>query len=188
MSTFNTPFGRFHFTRLPFGLVVSQDIFLKQLDTAFEGLNGITSIADDTFVYGSSEEEHDRNLFKLMERAQEKGVVFNKDKLQFKCKKWCFLGLVSYLTRYSGRLATLSSPLRDLTEQDVVYSWGPEHARTFNQVKKQVSSFSVLRYFDPDAETTIQTDASLKGLGAVLLQDGQPVCYASKALTEVKQR
>ena len=40
----------------------------------------------------------------------------------------------------------------------------------------------------PDAETTIQTDASLKGLGAVLLQDGQPVCYASKALTEVEQQ
>ena len=34
----------------------------------------------------------------------------------------------------------------------------------------------------------IQTDASLKGLGVVLLQDGQPVCYASKALTEVEQR
>ncbi len=158
-----------------------------------------------------------------MERAQEKGVVFNKDKLQFKCKEvsffghsWTpqgikpdnkkvsaildmkppedvknlrsFLGLVSYLTRYSGRLATLSSPLRDLTKQDTVYSWGPEHDRAFNEVKKEVSSLGVLRYFDPDAETTIQTDASLKGLGAVLLQDGQPVCYASKALTEAEQR
>ena len=157
LTTFNTPFGRFRFTRLPFGLLVSQDIFQKQLDTAFEGLDGITSKADDTFVYGSSPEEHDRNLIKLMERAQEKGVVFNKDNLQFKCKEvrffehsWSskgikpdnkkvstimdmqppkdvknlrsFLGLVSYLARYSGRLATLSSPLRDLTKQDVVYS------------------------------------------------------------------
>lgn len=43
--------------------------------------------------------------------------------------------------------------------------------------------FGVLRYFDPHAETVIQTDASLKGLGTVLLQDGKPVCYASKALT-----
>jgi hypothetical protein len=55
-------------------------------------------------------------------------------------------------------------------------------------VKKEVSSLGVLRYFDPDAETTIQTDASLKGLSAVLLQGGQPVCYASKALTEAEQR
>ena len=223
LTTFNTPFGRFRFNRLPFGLVVSQDIFQKQLDTAFQGLNGVTGIADDTFVYGSSEEEHDRNLVKLMERAREKGVVFNKDKLQFKCERvsffghtWTrqgikpdnkkvsaildmqppedvktlqnFLGLVSYLTRYSGRLATLSSPLRDLTKQDTAYSWGPEHDHAFNEIKKEVSSLGVLRYFDPDAETTIQTDASLRGIGAVLLQDGQPVCYASKALTETEQR
>ena len=63
LTTFNTPLNRFRFTRLPFGLV-SQDIFQKQLDAAFKGLDGITGIADDTFVYGSSEEEHDRNLIK----------------------------------------------------------------------------------------------------------------------------
>ena len=223
LTTFSTPFGRYRFKRLPFGLVVSQDVFQKQLDTAFEGLDGVTGIADDTFVYGSSEVEHDRNLTKLMERAQQKGVVFNEDKVQFKCKKvsffghtWTpqgikpdnkkvsaiidmkppedtkslqsFLGLVNYLTRYSGRLATLSAPLRDLTKKDTAYSWGPEHDRAFTEVKKEVSSLGVLRYFDPHAETVIETDASLKGLGAVLLQDGKPVCYASKALTETEQR
>ena len=158
-----------------------------------------------------------------MERAQQKGVVFNEDKVQFKCKKvsffghtWTpqgikpdnkkvsaiidmkppedtkslqsFLGLVNYLTRYSGHLATLSAPLRDLTKKDTTYSWGPEHDRAFTEVKKEVSSLGVLRYFDPHAETVIETDASLKGLGAVLLQDGKPVCYTSKALTETEQR
>jgi hypothetical protein len=223
LTTFSTPFGRFRFKRLPFGLVVSQDIFQKQLDSAFAGLDGITGIADDTFVYGASEKEHHTNLTKLMERAQQKGVVFNKAKVQFKCKEvsffghtWTpqgikpdnkkvsaildmkppedvkslqsFLGLVNYLTRYSGRLATLSAPLRDLTKKDTAYSWGPEHDRAFTEVKKEVSSLGVLRYFDPNAETVIETDASLKGLGAVLLQDGKPVCYASKALTETEQR
>ena len=90
-----------------------------------------------------------------------------------------FLGLVNYLTRYSRRLATLSAPLRDLTKKDTAYSWGPEHDQAFTEVKKAVSSLGVLRYFDPHAETVIETDASLKGLGAVLLQDGQPICFAS---------
>ena len=40
---------------------------------------------------------------------------------------------------------------------------------------------------DPNAKTVVQTDASLKGVGAVLLQQGQPVCYASKALTKTEQ-
>lgn len=92
------------------------------------------------------------------------------------------LGLVNYLTRYSGRLATLSAPLRDLTKKGTAYSWGPEHDRAFTEVKKEVSSLGVLRYFDPHKATVIETDALLKGLCAVLLQDGQPVCYAYKAL------
>ena len=41
---------------------------------------------------------------------------------------------------------------------------------------------------DISTPTPRQTDASLKGVGAVLLQQGQPVCYASKALTETEQR
>lgn len=45
----------------------------------------------------------------------------------------------------------------------------------------------VLRYFDPSVETVIQTDASQKGLGAVLLLQGQLVCYASKALTDTEK-
>ena len=44
---------------------------------------------------------------------------------------------------------------------------------------------AVLRYFDPAEETVIQADASLKGHGAILLQNGQPVCYGSKVLTKI---
>ena len=158
-----------------------------------------------------------------MERARQKGIVFNKDKLQFKRTEvhffghtWnpqgvkadnskvaaiqsiqapkdvkslkSFLGLVNYPTRYSARLATIMAPLRELTKKEVAYVWVPEHDRAFAAVKQEVSTLGVLRYFDPKAEPVIQTDASLKGLGAVLLQQGQPVCYASKALTETEQR
>ena len=67
-------------------------MFQKELDTAFKGLDGVTGITDNLFVYGSSEVEHDRNLSKLMERAKQKGAVFNKDKVQFKCNKVSFFG------------------------------------------------------------------------------------------------
>ena len=40
----------YHFIRLPFGLITSQDIFLKELGNTLEGLLGITGIADDNFV------------------------------------------------------------------------------------------------------------------------------------------
>ena len=44
-----------------------------------------------------------------------------------------------------------------------------------------------LPYFDVNAETTLQTDASKKGLGAYLIQEGKVICYASRALTKTEQ-
>lgn len=89
---FGTPFGRFRFTRLPYGLIVSQDISQKQLDSALEGLSGATGIADDTFTIGSTEQEYGKNLASLMECARQKGIVFSKEKLQFKGKEVHFFG------------------------------------------------------------------------------------------------
>ena len=42
-------------------------------------------------------------------------------------------------------------------------------------------------YFDVNAETTLQMDASKKGLGACLIQKGKVICYASRALTKTEQ-
>ena len=45
----------------------------------------------------------------------------------------------------------------------------------------------ILAYYDPNKETILQTDASIKGLGACLLQQGKPVYFTSKALTEAQK-
>lgn len=45
----------------------------------------------------------------------------------------------------------------------------------------------LLRYYDPKKKTTIQVDASSRGLGAALIQEGKPIAFASKALTETEQ-
>ena len=54
--------------------------------------------------------------------------------------------------------------------------------------KSIISSQPVLVYSDHDKNHVIQSDASKKGLGAVLPQDGQPVIYASRSLTETEQQ
>lgn len=84
-------------------------------------------------------------------------------------------------------MASLTAPLCELTKKDIAYVWGPEHDHSFNQVEQEITSMGVLRYFDPNVKTVIQTDASQKGLGAVLLRQGQPVCHASKALTDTER-
>ena len=66
LTTFRTPFGRFCWGRLHFGLNVSQDIFQARMDQILEGLKGVTGIGDDVCVYGENSEDHDRNLTNLM--------------------------------------------------------------------------------------------------------------------------
>ena len=55
-------------------------------------------------------------------------------------------------------------------------------------VKKALTEAPVLRYYDVTKPVTIQCDASDTGLGVVLLQGGQPICYASRALTDTERR
>ena len=98
-----------------------------------------------------------------------------------------FLGIINYLKRYSALSAHLTSPLSALTHQAMDYKPGKVHFENFNRLKVKISNMKVLPYFDVNAETTLQTDASKKGLGACLIQKGKVICCASRALTKTEQ-
>ncbi len=72
LTTFNTPFGRYRWRRLPFGISPAPELFQCRLDEAISGLHGVSTIADDILVYGSgetlleAETDHDRNLVALL--------------------------------------------------------------------------------------------------------------------------
>ena len=84
LTTFNSPFRRFCFKRLPFDLSVSQDIFQAAMDDVLHDLPGVVSITDDIAVLGATEKEHDQSLRTLMQSTQEINLVFNPDKCEIK--------------------------------------------------------------------------------------------------------
>ena len=98
-----------------------------------------------------------------------------------------FLGMINYLNRYSVLSAHLAAPLSSLTHQATDYKPGKTHMENFQRLKMEISNMKALPYFDTSAETTLQTDASKKGLGACLIQNGKVVCYASRALAKTEQ-
>ena len=87
MITFATPYGRFWWLCLPFGLNVSSEIFQKCLNQELLGLEGVKCIADDVLVYSANDEEHDQNFEKLLEQCKQKNIKLTKDKLEFECKE-----------------------------------------------------------------------------------------------------
>ena len=84
------------------------------------------------------------------------------------------------------QLAQLTAPLRDLMKQDVDFQWNASHQEAFAKIQDVIATQTTLVYFDRNKETTIQVDASSRGLGAVLLQDNKPVAFASNSLTETE--
>ena len=98
-----------------------------------------------------------------------------------------FLGMINYLNRYSAISAHLTAPLSALTHQAADYRPGKVHFENFSQLKLEISNMKALPYFDVNAETTLQMDASRKGLRACLIQKAKIIFYASRALTKVEQ-
>ena len=100
LTTFATPFGRYRWCPLPFGLSVSSEIFQKRINQAPEGLNDVLNIADDILVYGvgntieKANADHNRNLEALLKRCCERNIALNRDKLKLQRKEVSFMGHV----------------------------------------------------------------------------------------------
>ena len=99
-----------------------------------------------------------------------------------------FLGMTQYLAKFLPALSDMTAPLRALTKQNVEFSWQNEQQSAFDSIKSAVAQTPILRYYSLNEEVTVQCDASQTGLGATLMQNGQPVAYASRALTDAETR
>ena len=223
LTTFRTPFGRYCWKRLPFGLRVSQDIFQARMDEILEGLSGVVGIADDVAVFGATEAEHNHNLLKLMERAKQEGLVFNSTKCsignnkisffgnEYTSEGICpdpkkieaitqiptprnkedlqrFLGLMTYLSQFIPRFSEQAHCLRDLLKKEVPWHWDADHQECFERLKESVLTTHTLQFYNAAQPVDLEVDASMKGLGAALVQGGKPVAFHSRSLTDCQSR
>ena len=97
-TTFGTPWGRYRWLRMPFGIAPAPEEFQRRLDAAIAGLKGCKAIADDILVFGcgKTDEEatrdHDNNLKNLLERCRDKGIRLNREKVQLRLKEVAYMG------------------------------------------------------------------------------------------------
>ena len=98
-----------------------------------------------------------------------------------------FIGMINYLSNILARLSELAERFRELSEDKIPFNWGCEHQVASQQMKRELSCAPVLTYYYPKKQTVMQTDASIKGLGACLLQEEQSVYFASKSLSEAQK-
>ena len=94
LCTFHTPGGRKRFLRMPFGISSAGEVMQKRNESTFTDIPGVHVIADDLIIAAKDEAEHDLILHKVMRRAHERNICFNKDKLQFKLSEVSYMGNV----------------------------------------------------------------------------------------------
>jgi len=89
---FNTPFGRFAFSRLPFGIVSASEIFQQKIEEILEGIRGQANNQDDIIIWGATQEEHDHRLKVVLDTLYEAGIRLNREKCEFNKSELLFLG------------------------------------------------------------------------------------------------
>ena len=94
LTTFITPFGRFCFNRLPFGITSAPEHFQRRMSDILQEVEGAVCLMDDILIHGKSKEEHDQRLSTVLHRLQEAGVTLNKKKCLFSQDRVKFLGQV----------------------------------------------------------------------------------------------
>ena len=98
-----------------------------------------------------------------------------------------FLGLAGYYRRYINNFASISNPLNDLLRKEVNFEWTKNTESAFLDLKNKLSSGPVLVCPNFTCPFTLCTDASSRGLGAVLEQNGHAVAYYSRSLKSAEK-
>ena len=209
LCTFNTPFGRYRFLRMPMGITSASDIFQRVMSQLVEDIDGAEAIMDDIVIWGRDKDKHEKRLKKVMDKAKSQNLTFNKKKCEFQKEEITyvghvlsdkglkadpekiravqnmkqpsnqselrtFLGFIQYLGKFMPKMADVSAPLRALTKKEAEWKWTKTEEGSFNELKKLATEAPVLRFYNPALPLTLSVDASSTGLGAVIMQEGQP--------------
>ena len=224
-TAFSSPFGKFQFRKMPFGLKSASATFQRLMDIVLAPCHGYaSSYIDDITVYSDSWESHLQHLHRVLECLADAGltakprkcllgatscdllghtigngqVTLQEAKIKAiadfprpstKKQIRAFLGLAGYYRRFVPHFSDKAAALTDCTRQqhpDKI-TWSAPLETSFQSLKAALSSQPVLHCPEENLQFVLQTDASARGVGAVLSQrldngEEHPIAYYSRKL------
>ncbi|WVZ52051.1 LOW QUALITY PROTEIN: hypothetical protein U9M48_003146 [Paspalum notatum var. saurae] len=196
----------FGLTNAPaFFMYMMNSVFMNELDKF------VVVFIDDILIYSKNEKEHEEHLRVVLTRLREhklyakfskcafyvkgsgflghilveKGVAVDPSKVK-DVPNWKqlkpFLGLAGYYRRFIKDFSKIAKPMTSLTKKNAKFVWGPKCEEGFQELKKPLTTAPVLAQPDVTKPFDVYCDASGRGLGCVLMQEGRVIAYASRQL------
>jgi ribonuclease HI len=206
-AAFHTRYGLYEYTVMSFGLTNAPAYFMYLMNKVFmEYLDRFVVVfIDDILVFSETMEEHEEHLRLVLEKLRSNQLYEKFSKCEFWLTEVAFLGHVisaggvsvdpgkvkdvlnwmppaRYYRRFIKDFSKIAKPMTKLLEKNKTFEWTKECQASFEELKKRLTSSSVLVLPDLTKKFDIYCDTSCQGLGCVLMQEGQVVCYASRQL------
>ncbi|KAA0047905.1 retrotransposon protein, putative, Ty3-gypsy subclass [Cucumis melo var. makuwa] len=199
-TAFLSKYGHYEFIVMSFGLTNAPTVFMDLMNRVFrEFLDTFVIVfIDDILIYSKTEAEHEGHLRMVLEtlRANKLYAKFSKSKIEA-VTSWprpstvsevrSFLGLAGYYRRFVENFSRKATPLTHLTRKGTPFVWSNACEDSFQNLKQKLVIAPVLTVPDGSGSFVIYSDASKKGLGCVLMQQGKVVAYASRQLKSHEQ-
>ncbi|KAA3473031.1 DNA/RNA polymerases superfamily protein [Gossypium australe] len=178
-TTFRTRYGHYEFLFMPFGLTNAPAVFMDLMNWIFKPYLdrfGVVFI-DGILIYSCDEMQHAEHLRIVLQILREKQLYAKSTILEWKplrnvSEVRSFLGLVGYYRRFLKGSSMIATPLTKLLQKDVKFEWS----------EKCQQKAPVLVQPESGKEFIVYSDASLNGLGCVLMQEGKVIAYVSRQL------
>ncbi|KAD2805660.1 hypothetical protein E3N88_39037 [Mikania micrantha] len=197
-TAFRTRYGHYEFLVMPFGLTNAPAVFMDLMNRVCKPYldRFIIVFIDDILIYSKTQEEHKEHLQLALELLRKETLYAKLSKCDFWIRERQsrtgstktptevrqFLGLAGYYRRFIEGFLKIAQPLTALTHKDKKYLWTDKQEAAFQLLKQKLCSAPILSLPDGTDDFVVYCDASIQGLGCVLMQREKVIAYASQQL------
>ncbi|GJS13311.1 reverse transcriptase domain-containing protein [Tanacetum coccineum] len=194
-TAFRTRYGHYEFQVMPFGLTNAPAVFMDLMNRVCKPYldKFVIVFIDDILIYSKSKKEHEEHLRQILKLLKKEELYAKFSKCEFWISgDWAspktpteirqFLGLAGYYRRFIEGFSKIAKSITKLTQKGVKFDWGDKQEVAFQLIKQKLCSAPILALPEGSEDFVVYCDASIQGLGAVLMQREKVIAYASRQL------
>ncbi|KAA3465805.1 DNA/RNA polymerases superfamily protein [Gossypium australe] len=176
-TAFRTRYGHYKFLVMPFGLTNALAIFMDLMNRIFQPYldKFVVVFIDDILIYS-------RNENGIRVDSSKISAIVDWKPPRNVTEVRSFLGLAGYCRHFVKGFSMIATPMTRLLRKDVKFEWTEKCQQSFERLKALLTEALVLVQPEPGKELVVYSDASMNGLGCVIMQEGKVIAYASRQL------